>query len=76
MSKVSDTAYQVQVRRCFAHENAVRAGITDEFECGIFARVTGWLEGLGLRFETRPSPGKCLKAQARDCAYTIDVVTA
>jgi len=69
--KVGDSAYQVHVRRCFAHDNAARAGVADDLECGIFARVTGWLEALGLAYETSPPLGKCLKAQGQECMYTI-----
>jgi len=69
--KVSDYAYQTHVRRCFAHENAVRAGIAEHFECGVFARVTGWVEALGLVYEMTPSLGTCLKAQGQECLYTI-----
>ena len=71
VTKVSDNAYQMHVRRCFAHENAVRAGIAEHYECGIFARVTGWLDAFGLEYEMSPSLGKCLKAQGRECIYTI-----
>lgn len=69
--KVGDSAYQVHVRRCFAHDNAARAGVADDLECGIFARVTGWLEALGLAYETSPPLGKCLKARGQECVYTI-----
>ena len=31
----SDHVYQMRVRRCFAYDNAVRAGIADDYECGI-----------------------------------------
>lgn len=71
VSKVSDTAYRVHVRRCFAHENAARAGIADQFDCGIFARVTGWLDALELAYETCPSLGRCLKARGGECIYTM-----
>ncbi|MBI4638417.1 MAG: hypothetical protein HY727_18925 [Candidatus Rokubacteria bacterium] len=71
VSKVNDHAYRVQVRRCFAHENAERAGIADQLKCGIFARVTGWLDGVGLAHEALPPLGKCLKAQRRECEHTI-----
>ena len=73
VTRVSDNAYQVHVRRCSAHGNAVRAGIADQFECGVFARVTGWLDALGLPYGTNPSLGKCLKAQGQECIYTITV---
>ena len=69
--KVSNNAYQVHVRHCFAHENAARADVADHLECGIFARITGWLDALGLAYKTNPSLEKCLKAQARECIYTI-----
>lgn len=70
VSKVSDTACQVHVRRCFAFENAARAGVAGEYACGIFARLTGWLEGLGVAYEAPPL-GECLKAQGRECVYTL-----
>ncbi len=71
--QVSDRAYQMHVRRCFAYDNAVRAGISDHYECGIFARVAGWFDALGLAHEMNPSLGKCLKAQGRECVYTVTV---
>ncbi len=71
VSKVGDNAFRVDVQRCFAHDQAVRAGISDTFECGIFARLTGWLDALGLAYETSPPLGKCLKARGRECGYTI-----
>ncbi len=71
VKKLSERAYQTQVRRCFAYDNAVRAGIADQFECGIFARITGWLDTLGLAYEMSPALGKCPKAQGQECVYTI-----
>ena len=71
VSKVGDNAFRVDVERCFAHDNATRAGISNTFECGIFARLTGWLDALGLAYETSPPLGKCLKARGRECGYTI-----
>ncbi len=68
---VGDDAYQVHVQRCFAHENVTRVGIADQYECGVFARVTGWLEALGLKYQMSPSLEQCLKAQGRECLYTF-----
>ena len=71
VTRAGDAAFQVHVQKCFAHENAVRAGIDDSYECGIFERVTGWLDALGLAYEVSPSLGRCLRAQGRGCSYTI-----
>ncbi len=48
VTKVGDNAFRVDVQRCFGHDNAVRASISNHFECGIFARLAGWLDALGL----------------------------
>ena len=69
--KVGDNACQVHVQRCFAYENAVRAGVADNLECGIFSRITGWPEALGLEYEISPPLGECLKVQGRKCIHTF-----
>ena len=66
-------AFSIRVRRCFAHENVSRAGIADRYDCGIFARVQGWLEGLGCRHEVAPPLAGCLKAQGRDCIHQVRI---
>ena len=71
VTKVGRNAFQVRVQRCFASENAVRAGISDLYECGMFARITGWADALGLGFELEPLLGRCLMAQGRECVYTF-----
>jgi len=73
-----DDSFQIRIQRCFAHDNVARAGVADSYECGIFARVTGWLEASGLKHQMTPSLGKCQKAQGQECAYsfTLDVSAA
>ena len=71
VTKVGDSTFRIDVQRCFAHDNAVRAGIAEQYECGIFERIAGWLEVLGFAYEIDPPLGKCLKAQGRECGYTI-----
>jgi len=69
--KVGDNACEMRMQRCFAYENAVRAGVADNLECGIFARITGWPEALGLEYEISPPLGECLKVQGRECIHTF-----
>lgn len=69
--RTGDDEYRIQMQRCFAHENVTRAGVGDHYDCGVFARITGWMEALGVRYEMTPSLGKCLKAQGRECVYTF-----
>jgi hypothetical protein len=64
-------SYQMHLKRCFAHENIVRAGIMDQYECGIFARLQGWIDAQGLGHELTPPLGKCMKVLGEECIYTI-----
>jgi len=66
-----DDSFQIRIQRCFAHESVARAGVADVYECGIFSRVTGWLDASGLKYEMTPSLGKCHKAQGQECAYSF-----
>jgi hypothetical protein len=62
---------RVHVKRCFAHENVEKAGIAAQYDCGIFARIEGWLEGMGFEPEVDPPLKGCLKAQGKDCVHTV-----
>jgi hypothetical protein len=71
VSRIDDDTYQVHIKRCFACDNATRAGIADEFECGVFARFEGWLESFNIDFEMTPPLGKCLMLQGKECLRTF-----
>jgi len=64
-------SYEMRLRRCFAYENIVRAGIKDQYECGILARVQGWIDAQGLEHELDPPLGKCMMVLGKECSYTI-----
>lgn len=64
-------SYEIHLKRCFAYENIVRAGIKDEYQCGIFARIQGWIDALGLDHELLPPLGKCMKVLGEECLHTI-----
>ena len=65
--------FEIEVRRCFAYDNVVRAGVADQYDCGIFARVEGWLDGLSLEARIAPALGKCLMSQGRPCRHLVSI---
>jgi len=71
--KDGPSALRLEVDRCFAYDNVARAGIAATYECGILERVAGWLEALGITHSMTPPLGACLKAQGRECGYTISL---
>ncbi len=64
-------SYEIHLKRCFAHENIVKAGIKDQYECGIFSRLQGWIDALGLEHELAPPLGRCMRASEKECCYKI-----
>ena len=64
-------SYEMHVKRCFAHENIVRAGIKDQYECGILSRLQGWIDAQSLEHDLAPPLGKCMKVLGRECSYRI-----
>jgi len=68
---VDRQSYEMHIKRCFAYENIMRAGIEDRCECGILARIQGWIDAQGLKHELKPSLGKCMMVLGKECSYTI-----
>ena len=71
VTKAGANAFRIHVARCFAHDNAARAGVAGGLACGIFARITGWLDALGFAYDTEPGLDTCLMAQCQECVHTI-----
>ncbi|HEY5639051.1 MAG TPA: hypothetical protein VIW01_03290 [Dehalococcoidia bacterium] len=70
---VGDDAYDLKMNRCFAFDQVKKAGVAQQYDCGILPRITGWLEGLGLEHELSPSIGPCLMAAGKECVYRVTV---
>jgi hypothetical protein len=73
MAEAGDDAYDLKVTRCFAFEQVTKAGVAQQYDCGILPRVTGWLEGLELEHELEPAVGPCLMAAGKECVHRITV---
>ena len=59
---------------CFAYKGMVRVGAEDKYECGIYERVAGWLQGLGISFAIKPDMKTCMMHHEGRCerAFIID----
>ena len=73
MEAVGADSCDIKVKRCFAFDQVTKAGVAQQYDCGILPRITGWLEGVGLEYELSPSIGPCLMAAGKDCAYRVTV---
>jgi hypothetical protein len=58
---------RIESRRCFAHEGMVKLGVADRYECGIFNRLEGWFDGLGLKWKVTPEIKGCMMYDEGRC---------
>jgi len=73
MAEAGEDWYDLKIGRCFAFEQVTKAGVAQQYDCGILPRVTGWLEGLELEHALEPPVGPCLMAAGKECVYRITV---
>ncbi|RJP22888.1 MAG: hypothetical protein C4520_07640 [Candidatus Abyssobacteria bacterium SURF_5] len=59
----------VKTNRCFAYEGIKKIGedAIGGYDCGIFARVSGWFDGLGIRYEVDPPLKGCMLHREGSC---------
>ncbi|MGO9005093.1 MAG: DUF6125 family protein [Beijerinckiaceae bacterium] len=53
-------AVRWDIRRCFAFEGVSKLGLIAQYECGIFERLQGWFDALGLAYEVQPVITGCM----------------
>ncbi len=64
------------LERCFAYEGMKRMGVIEQYRCGIFERIYGWFDGIGLEYSVSPevegcmmySDGRCF----REITFSVD----
>jgi len=56
---------------CFAHRAMMKTGLLPEYECGIFERVEGWFDAMGLSYTRSPDLSRCLKLEGGPCDITV-----
>jgi hypothetical protein len=56
-----------ETERCFAHDGVARLGMIDRYECGIFDRLDGWLESLGIEYTATPEVDGCFMHRLGRC---------
>jgi hypothetical protein len=60
-----------QVSECFAHQGMKKLGLLADYECGIFERIEGWFDAMGLRYTRTPDLSRCLKFKGEECRITV-----
>jgi len=50
-----------------------RIGAVDVYECGIFGRVQGWVEGMGVEYTVGPKEEGCMMHKKGACFREFEI---
>lgn len=67
----SENTIRVDFESCFAYEGTKRLGVIDEYQCGIFDRIYGWFDALGLEYSVSPRVVGCMMNTDGKCFRVI-----
>ncbi|MFX1298367.1 MAG: DUF6125 family protein [Promethearchaeota archaeon] len=62
-----ENEFHFKMHKCFAYEGINRIGVLDDYKCGIFDRIEGWFETLGIPFHVSPKIDGCLIYKGEKC---------
>ena len=52
--------WEWETKQCFAHDGIKKLGVIDQYQCGIFERIGGWFDGLGIKYSITPQVEGCM----------------
>ena len=65
------TSVTFHITLCFAHDGVESLGVLDSYRCGIYPRMYGWLDTLGVGFEVVPGEAGCVWSGHDGCHRTL-----
>ncbi|RIK11386.1 MAG: hypothetical protein DCC49_00300 [Acidobacteria bacterium] len=67
------SSFDFEITKCFAFDGVSKLGVAGEYECGIYERIYGWLEALGVEYEVSPQVDHCTMFHGGECKRTFRV---
>jgi hypothetical protein len=62
---------RVDFESCFAYEGMKQLGAIGQYQCGVFERIYGWYEGLGIKHNSSPQVDGCMMHTHNRCFREI-----
>jgi hypothetical protein len=70
---VDERSWEGWMKRCFIHDNVVKAGIGASYVCAAIDRIYGWHDALGLPLAEEPPALRCPKIEGRECRPLLTI---
>jgi hypothetical protein len=68
-----DTAIRFLTRECFAYKGMKAADLIHGYACGIYERIDGWFDAMGVTYTRMPDLSLCLKHKGQECQVTFEI---
>lgn len=68
-----ERSVRFEITKCFAHDGVSMLGVAGDYECGIYERIYGWFDALGVRTEVTPDVAHCTMHHAGQCVRALRV---
>lgn len=65
--------HNIEVKKCFAYEGMMKVGLIDQYHCGIFERILGWFDALGIECKGSPAGEKCWMREKGKCWVKLEL---
>lgn len=62
-----------EITQCFARDGVTMLGVADDYECGIYERIYGWFDELGVPYEVTPNVVHCTLHHEGTCVRDVEV---
>ena len=70
---VDDRSWEGWMKRCFIHDNVMKAGIGASYVCAAIDRIYGWHDALGLPLAEELPALRCPKLEGRECRHVLTI---
>lgn len=70
---IDERSWEGWMKRCFIHDNVVKAGIGGSYACAAIDRIYGWHDALGMPLAGEPPALRCPKLEGRECRHVLTV---
>ncbi len=67
----SENVLRGDFESCFAYDGIKQIGAIEQYQCGIFERIYGWFDGLGIKYSVSPQVEGCMMHTDGKCFREI-----
>ncbi len=65
--------FHMEMHQCFARDGIEKMGVLEQYECGLFDRIEGWLKSLEIDYSVTPQVKTCMMLTDGECFRNFEL---